>query len=104
MTNLEKPIENGKQPAVYLTVEEHYALIRQAVRAELSHATPAEPVASSSKEMYFNYAKAVEYLQVSKPTFGKLRAEKKVKGIKVSERRVLFPQSELDAYLLSKHE
>ena len=71
----------------------------------LGLAKTAEKTSNSpQKDKYFNYAQAVEYLKVSKPTFAKLRAEKKVKGVKVSERRVLFSQSELDAYLESKHE
>ncbi len=103
-TNLEKPIEIGKQPAVYLTVEEHYGLIRKAVEDVLDSRTLPKPADTTPKIKYHNYTQAYKYLNISKPTFGKLRAEGRIKGIQVSPRRVLFSQDDLDAYLLSKHE
>jgi hypothetical protein len=103
-TNLEKPIEIGKQPAVYLTVEEHYDLMCKAVQSVLTNLTLAKPADTTPKVKYLNYTQAYKYLQVSKPTFGLLRKEEKIKGIQVSPRRVLFSQDDLDAYLLSKHE
>ncbi|MEA5459860.1 helix-turn-helix domain-containing protein [Arcicella sp. LKC2W] len=99
--------EIAKKPLFNLTGEELLQLFDQVVKDNLKDINVPSIVLHNSnqkQEIRYNYREAVDFLQVSRPTFGKLRREGKIKGIKVGERRVLFNRSELEAYLESNHE
>jgi excisionase family DNA binding protein len=95
--------ENGKKPAVYLTVDELTLLFGSVIDAKLKEFKPT-PQIVPIKEEHLNYSQAVAFLKISKPTFVKLRRDGKIKGTKVGLRRVLFSRSDLEAYLLLNHE
>jgi excisionase family DNA binding protein len=95
--------ENGKKPAVYLTVDELTLLFGSVIDAKLKEFKPT-PQIVPIKEEHLNYSQAVAFLKISKPTFVKLRRDGKIKGMMVGLRRVLFSRSDLEAYLESKKE
>jgi excisionase family DNA binding protein len=95
--------ENGKKPAVYLTVDELTLLFGSVIEAKLKEFKPT-PSPLPVKEEHLNYLQAVAFLKISKPTFTKLRKAGKIKGLKVGARRVLFNRSELEQYLQDNHE
>jgi excisionase family DNA binding protein len=102
-SNLANSNENGKKPAVYLTVDELTLLFGSVIDAKLKEFKPT-PQPLPVIEEHLNYSQAVAFLKISKPTFTKLRREGKIKGMKVGLRRVLFNRSDLEAYLISNHE
>lgn len=95
--------ENGKKPAVYLTVDELIHLFGSVIESKLKEFKPT-PQPVPVKEEHLNYSQAVAFLKISKPTFVKLRRDGKIKGTRVGLRRVLFSRSDLEAYLLLNHE
>ncbi|MCU0469494.1 MAG: helix-turn-helix domain-containing protein [Arcicella sp.] len=95
--------ENGKKPAVYLTVDELTLLFGSVIEAKLKEFKP-KSLPLPVKEEHLNYSQAVAFLKISKPTFTKLRKAGKIKGLKVGARRVLFNRSELEQYLQDNHE
>ena len=102
-TKLTIPEEIAIKPLVLLTVGQAYDFLDRYFEAKAKAVSTPPPVAPHV-ETHYNYGQAVNFLQISKPTFAKLRREGKIKGIKVGERRVLFNHSELEAYLQSNHE
>ncbi len=98
--------ENGKKPAVYLTVDELSALLGLVIETKLKELKlPSTPSPSLPREdEYLNYTQAVAFLKISKPNFKNLRKDGKVRALQVSERRVLFSRTELEAYLQSTQE
>jgi hypothetical protein len=107
LTNLAISTENAKKPLFNLTGEELLQMFDQVVKANLReiYVPPIVPSNSNKNtEEHFNYAEAVAFCKISKPTFGILRREGKIKGIQVSKGRVLFNRSDLEAYLQSTHE
>ncbi|MBC7409716.1 MAG: helix-turn-helix domain-containing protein [Arcicella sp.] len=95
--------ENGKKPAVYLTVDELIQLFGSVIESKLKDFKPT-PLPLTINEEHLNYSQAVAFLKISKPTFAKLRRDGSIKGTKVGLRRVLFSRSSLESYLLSNHE
>lgn len=107
LTNLVISTENAKKPLFNLTGEELLQMFDQVVKANLReiYVLPiVHPNSNENKEEHFNYAEAVAFCKISKPTFATLRKEGKIKGIQVSKRRVLFMRADLQAYLQSTHE
>jgi excisionase family DNA binding protein len=97
--------ENGKKPAVYLTVDELTLLFSSVIDAKLKEFKPIVIAHNpSQEETRYNFMEAVAFLKISKPTFVKLRRDGKIKGLKVGARRVLFYRSELEQYLQDNHE
>lgn len=102
-TKLTIPDEVANKPMVFLTVGQAFDFLDLYFEAKAKVAPP-QLVAVPSSEQHFNYAEAVAFCKISKPTFATLRKEGKIKGIQVSKRRVLFMRSDLQAYLQSTHE
>lgn len=96
--------ENAKKPAVFLTVEELMSIFGSMIEAKLDGLKIMSQIPPSAQEVRLNFNQAVDFLQISKPTFVKLRKEGKIKGVRVGERRILFNRSELESYLQSNHE
>ena len=95
--------ENGKKPAVYLTVDELTLLFGSVIETKLKEFKPIVHT-SPKEETHLNFMQAVAFLKISKPTFVKLRRDGKIKGLKVGLRRILFNRSELEQYLQDNHE
>jgi hypothetical protein len=102
-TKLTIPEEIAIKPLVLLTVGQAYDFLDRYFDAKAKAVITPPPVAPAV-ETHFNYAEAVAFCKISKPTFGILRREGKIKGIQVSKGRVLFNRSDLEAYLQSTHE
>lgn len=102
-TKLIIPADIANKPMVYLTVGQVFDFLDLYFESKEKVSSPLLVVTPLIDE-HLNYGKAVMFLQISKPTFAKLRREGKIKGIKVGERRVLFSRSDLEAYLQSNHE
>jgi excisionase family DNA binding protein len=95
--------ENGKKPAVYLTVDELTLLFGSVIETKLKEFRPIVHT-PQKEETHLDFMQAVKFLKISKPTFVKLRRDGKIKGLKVGARRVLFYRSELEQYLQDNHE
>ena len=95
--------ENGKKPAVYLTVNELTLLFGSVIETKLKEFKPIVHT-SPKEETHLNFMQAVAFLKISKPTFVKLRREGKIKGLKVGLRRILFNRTDLEQYLQDNHE
>jgi hypothetical protein len=102
-TKLTIPDEVASKPMVFLTVGQAFDFLDLYFEAKAKTILPTPEVAPS-EETHYNYAEAVAFCKISKPTFATLRKEGKIKGIQVSKRRVLFMRSDLQAYLQSTHE
>ncbi len=102
-TKLTIPEEIAIKPLVLLTVGQAYDFLDRYFDAKVKAVSTPPPV-TPPVETHFNYAEAVAFCKISKPTFGILRREGKIKGIQVSKGRVLFNRSDLEAYLQSTHE
>ena len=105
-TKLTIPEDIANKPMVFLTVGQAFDFLdlyfeskEKVTSSSLLVVAPAP-----STDEHLNYGQAVTFLKISRPTFGKLRRAGKIKGIQVSERRVLFNKSDLEAYLQSTHE
>ena len=96
--------ENGKKHAVFLTVDELTDIVSRAVENKLNEFKPLAQLPPKKEESQLNYAQAVAFLQISKPTFTKLRKAGKIKALRIGERRVLFNRTDLEAYIQSTHE
>ena len=95
--------ENGKKPAVYLTVDELTLLFGSVIETKLKEFKPIVHTLPK-EETHLNFMQAVSFLKISKPTFVKLRREGKIKGLKVGLRRILFNRTDLEQYLQDNHE
>ena len=102
-TKLTIPEDIANKPMVFLTVGQAFDFLDLYFEAKAKVVIPPKEVSSSTDE-HFNYSEAVAFLQISRPTFGKLRRAGKIKETQVSERRVLFYRSDLEAYLQNMHE
>lgn len=102
-TKLTIPEEIAIKPLVLLTVGQAYDFLDHYFDAKAKAVITPPPVVPAV-ETHFNYAEAVAFCKISKPTFGILRREGKIKGIQVSKGRVLFNRSDLEAYLQSTRE
>lgn len=57
---------------------------------------------SAHEPVYLTTKQALAYLHISKPTLNKLRRAGLVRGLRVSDNRVLYEQKQLDHYIKTK--
>ncbi|SOE21260.1 DNA binding domain-containing protein, excisionase family [Spirosomataceae bacterium TFI 002] len=93
-----KPLSNNLNVHLFsLTIGEFVQLQKSLISEEIKNISPK--TGEDQQKSLFNFNQAAEYLNVSKPTFSKLRKSGKIKGMKVSENRILFSKVDLDMYL-----
>lgn len=93
-TKLTIPEEMSSKPMVFLTVGQAFDFFDLYCEDKAKVLISPKKVSSSADE-HLNYAKAVAFLQISRPVFEKVHKAGKIKGIQVSETRILFKVSNL---------
>jgi ACT domain-containing protein len=98
-----KEVNVPSPPLFTLSIEEFIGLQKTLLKEELLKMTSSFKSGSSSST-YYNYKEALAFLKVSKPTFSKIRNAGLIKSYRVSEKRVLFAEADLQQYLSDRKE
>ena len=99
-----QPQDNQNSPLFALTIRQFESLMRDLMNDSVSgtKATSSDPEKSGTE--YISTRQAAVYLKVSIPTLTKLGKEKKIPVYRISESRVLYAKSDLDAFVRSSKE
>ncbi|KPM46796.1 helix-turn-helix domain-containing protein [Jiulongibacter sediminis] len=99
-------ITHDKQshPLFTLSIGQFESLMKDLIDESASRSKKFDSDPKNEEAEYMNGRKAAVYLNISVPTLTKLSREKKIPVYRISESRVLYAKSDLDAFVRSSKE
>ncbi len=99
-----QPQDNQNSPLFALTIRQFESLMRDLMNDSVYGTSTTSSDPEKSEPEYMSMRKAALYLNISVPTLTKLSREKKIPVYRISESRVLYAKSDLDAFVRSSKE
>lgn len=97
-------LDKQNNPLFTLSIGQFESLIKDLIQETVSDSKHAKPPSTEGTPEYMNTRESAKYLNVSVPTFNKLTRGKKIPVYRISESRVLYAKSDLDAFVRSSKE